>query len=139
MQLMRQSDYSLRVLIYLALNPDHIANISDIAATFNISRNHLVKVVHQLSKLGYILTLRGRGGGIKLAQAAKDISVGSVVRDTENSLDVINCKQPVCPILPACRLKGVLNEATETFLTTLDGYTIADLIQQKDKLNRLLA
>lgn len=138
MQLMRQTDYSLRVLIYLALNPDQRANISDIANAFNVSRNHLVKVVHQLSNLGYILTLQGHGGGTELAYAACDISVGSVVRDTENSLDVINCREPVCPILPACRLKSVLNEATETFLTTLDSYTIADLIQQKDKLSHLL-
>lgn len=136
---MRQTDYSLRVLIYLALNPDRRANITDIATAFNVSRNHLVKVVHQLSNLGYILTLRGHGGGIELARAACDISVGSVVRDTENSLDVINCKEPVCPILPVCRLKRVLNEATEIFLTTLDGYTVADLIQHKDKLNRLIS
>ncbi len=139
MQLTRQSDYSLRVLIYLALNPDRLANIAEIADAFNVSRNHLVKVVHQLSKTGYIRTVRGHGGGIELAYSAEKISVGSIVRMTENTLEVINCKQPVCPILPACRLKRVLNEATEAFMRTLDAYTISDLIRNKNKLNRLIA
>ncbi len=139
MQLTRHSDYSLRVLIYLALNPEKLSTISEISTIFNVSRNHLVKVVHQLSTLGYINTIRGQGGGIELAQLAKDIYVGSVIRKTENNLDVINCLQPLCPVVPACQLKVALNEATEAFLTVLDSYTIADLVKNKNKLNKLLA
>lgn len=139
MQLTRHSDYSLRVLIYLALRPEELCNITDIANTFNISRNHLVKVVHHLSKSGYIQTIQGRGGGLKLAGQPEKIRVGEVVRKTENSLDVINCNEPICPILPACRLKRALAEATEAFLDTLDDYTIADLVRNRMKLKKLIA
>ena len=139
MQLTRHSDYSLRVLIYLALNPHRISNVSEIAQAFNVSRNHLVKVVHNLSKLGYISTTRGHGGGIALTGDAADISVGEVVRHTENTLEVINCIEPRCPIYSACRLKGALDEATAAFLDVLDNYTIDDLVRNKVILKRLIA
>mgnify|MGYP003571080964 FL=1 len=139
MQLTRHSDYSLRVLIYLALNPGRISNVSEIAQAFNVSRNHLVKVVHNLSKLGYISTTRGHGGGIALTGDAADISVGEVVRDTENTLEVINCIKPRCPIYSACRLKGALDEATAAFLDVLDNYTIDDIARNKVVLKRLIA
>lgn len=139
MQLTRHSDYSLRVLIYLALNPGRISNVSEIAQAFNVSRNHLVKVVHNLSKLGYISTTRGHGGGIALTGDAADISVGEVVRHTENTLEVINCIEPRCPIHSACQLKGALDEATAAFLDVLDNYTIADLVRNKVTLKRLIA
>lgn len=139
MQLTRHSDYSLRVLIYLALRQEKLGNISEIANAFNISRNHLVKVVHQLAILGYINTTRGHGGGIELSYPPEAISVGEVIRHTENNLDVINCKQPPCPIMPACRLKRALSEATEAFLSTLDAYSIADLTRDKNRLQKLIA
>lgn len=139
MQLTRHTDYSLRVLIYLALRPEKLGNISEIAKAFNVSRNHLVKVVQQLAKLGYINTIRGHGGGIELSRAPEDICVGEVVRYTENNLEVINCRQPPCPLLPSCRLKVALAEATETFLETLDSCTIADLTRGKVKLKKLIA
>lgn len=139
MQLTRHSDYSLRVLIYLALHQEKLSNISEIANSFNVSRNHLVKVVHELSKLGYIHTIRGHGGGLELSRSPEDISVGDVIRQTENTLDVINCKQPPCPILPSCKLKRALAEATKAFLETLDTYTIADLTKDKYRLMKLIA
>lgn len=138
MNLTRHSDYSLRALIYLALNSEQLSNITEIANAFNVSRNHMVKVIHQLSKLGYIKTIRGHGGGIELVKLPEDISVGEVVRQTENNLEVINCNEPICPLLPACKLKNTLNEATEAFLKVLDSYTVADLTEHKNKLNKLL-
>ena len=139
MQLTRHTDYSLRVLIYLALNPGRLVTISEVAETFNVSRNHMVKVVHQLSTLEYIKSIRGHGGGIELAQDAADIVVGDIIRHTENRLDVINCQEPICPIMPVCLLKGARNEATAAFLTVLDAYTVAELISNKTNLKKLIA
>lgn len=138
MHLTRHSDYALRVLIYLALNKEEICNISEIAQSFNVSRNHLVKVVHQLVRLGYIHSIRGRGGGIELSRAPGEIRVGEVVRKTEKNLEVINCRKPYCPILPSCRLKRALNDATAAFLQTLDSWTLADLTRDKTRLRNLM-
>ena len=139
MHLTRYSDYSLRVLMYLALKPEKLGNISDIAESFNISRNHLIKVVNHLVKLGYIISKRGRGGGLELAYEPDSLSVGEVIRNTEQTLDVVNCAEPACPFVPACSLKSALNEATEAFLNVLDNYTLDDIITNKIKLNQLLA
>lgn len=139
MQLTRYSDYSLRTLMYLALKPDEKVNISDIARTFNISRNHLVKIVHHLGQLGYIHTVRGRGGGIQLGAEAEDINVGKLVRATEQNLQVVDCWEPACPLVTACLLKGALHEATDAFLSVLDSYTLADLVKQKARLHKLIA
>ncbi len=139
MHLTRYSDYSLRVLMYLALRPEKLGNISDIAESFNISRNHLIKVVNHLVKLGYVISKRGRGGGLELAYEPDSLSVGEVIRNTEQTLDVVNCSEPACPFVPACSLKSVLNEATEAFLNVLDGYSLDDIITNKIKLNQLLA
>jgi len=139
MHLTRYSDYSLRVLMYLALNSDKLGNISEIAESFNISRNHLIKVVNHLVKLGYINAKRGRNGGLELAYESDSISVGEVVRNTEQTLDVINCAEPACPFIPACKLKAALNEATEAFLSVLDQYTLAEIIKNKNKLKQLLS
>src|SRR5690606_36490449 len=139
MQLTRHSDYSLRVLIYLALHQEKLSNISEIANSFNVSRNHLVKVVHELSKLGYIHTIRGHGGGLELSRSPEDISIGNVIRQTENTLDVINCKQPPCPILLSCKLNRARAEETYSYLETLDNYTIADLTKDKYRLMKLIA
>ncbi len=125
--------------MYLALNPERLGNISEIAESFNISRNHLIKVVNHLVKLGYINSKRGRSGGLELAYEPDSISIGEVVRNTEQTLDVINCAEPVCPFIPACNLKSALNEATEAFLGVLDQYTLAKIIKNKNKLKFLLA
>lgn len=138
MQLTRHSDYALRVLIYLALHPDDLCHISEIARSFNVSRNHLVKVVHQLVTLGYVHSTRGRGGGIELSRPAADIRVGEIVRRTERNLEAINCRKPYCPILPSCRLKRALNDATAAFLHTLDAWTLADLVRERERLRDLV-
>lgn len=134
MHLTRYTDYSLRVLIYLGTRQDKLATISEIAAYHDISRNHLMKVVHQLGAHGYIDTLRGKGGGIKLARKPERIVVGDVVRSMEENMDIVACFQPdfsACILAPGCRLKSAMDEALHSFLATLDLYTLADLIGEQ--------
>lgn len=139
MQLTRHTDYALRVLMYLALEPERLATITDIATAYDISRNHLVKVVHELAGHGFIKTFRGKGGGMQLARDAGTIVVGEVVRRMEGNLEIVNCTGPRCAILPGCLLKGVLYEARDAFLATLDAYTLQDLVQsRRRRLSNLL-
>jgi Rrf2 family nitric oxide-sensitive transcriptional repressor len=142
MQLTRYSDYSLRVLIYLAVRPDELATIEEIAHAYGISRAHLMKVVHQLGRGGFLSTLRGRGGGFQLARPAEEIGVGEVVRFTEGTLELVECFDPEtsrCRIDPVCGLRGALEQALDAFLETLDRYTLADLVARRRRpLDRLL-
>lgn len=142
MQLTRYSDYSLRVLIYLALHPERLVTIEEIARRYAISKAHLMKVVHQLGVRGYVETLRGRGGGLRLARSADRIVVGEVVRATEGDLELVDCFDPVtqrCVIQHACGLRPALAEALGAFFAVLDRYTLADLVTRRRKsLLRLL-
>lgn len=136
MQLTRYSDYSLRVLIYLAVDPDRRATIDEIARSYGVSRAHLMKVVHQLGLRGYVETVRGRGGGLRLARPAGEIGIGEVVRATEGNLALVECMDSdasECAIEPACGLRSALREALAAFLSVLDGYTLADLVARRRK------
>jgi Rrf2 family nitric oxide-sensitive transcriptional repressor len=140
-QLTRYSDYSLRVLTYLALDPDRLVTIEDIARSYGISKAHLMKVVHQLGLRGYVETVRGRGGGLRLARRPDEIRVGDVVRSMEQNMDLVECFDPAgsrCAIEPACGLRSVLHEALAAFLSVLDGYTLADLVARRRKPLTLL-
>ena len=143
MRLTSYTDFSLRVLIYLALNPDRRPTIAEIAERYAISRAHLMKVVHQLGVAGYIETVRGKNGGLKLAREAASLTVGEVVRRTEPDLHLVSCfdaaAAPACAIAPACRLKGKLAEARSAFLKVLDDCTLAEVAGNRDALNTLLA
>ena len=142
MQLTLYSDYSLRVLIYLGTKPDEeIATITGIAQAYGISRNHLVKVVHNLSQLGYIITVRGNQGGMRLSRSPERIKIGEVIRHTEGTFDIVECfntASNTCPISPICKLKGVFNEAYRHFIRVLDHYTLADIIKNKKQLRSVL-
>ena len=138
MQLTKYTDNALRVLIYLALKPDELGTIPEISENFCMSRNHLMKVVHRLSSLGYVESIQGRGGGIRLAKPASEITVGMIVRDMEATLDLIDCVTKPCPILPACRLKPAVNRAARAFLSVLDEYTIADIAKPRARLLKLV-
>jgi len=141
MKLTAFTDYSLRVLIFLATDPDRRATIAEISNAFEISENHLVKVVHFLGRHGWITTVRGKGGGIQLAKAAGDIRVGRVVRDTEGAAMPAECfgeEQSQCAIASCCRLKGVLAEAVAAFYAVLDRHTLADLTRNKAALGSIL-
>lgn len=140
MRLTRYTDYSLRVLIYLAVRPDGFGTVKSIAAAYGISRNHLMKVVQELNRRGYIDTVRGKGGGIRLRLRPDRIGMGRVVRDMESDLELVECFGPDnrCVISSECTLKIVLGDALEAFLVVLDRYTLADLIHDPAPLHRLL-
>ncbi len=141
MRLTAFTDYSLRVLIYLAADTTRRATIAEIAAAYEVSENHLVKVVHFLGKHGWIETVRGKGGGILLARAPAQIKVGRVVRDTEGAAQPAECFSEDggnCVIANSCRLKNVLGEAVRAFYTVLDGYTLEDIARQRAALGKVL-
>ena len=141
MQLTRYTDYSLRVLAYLSQKNDHAVTISEIANYYDISRNHLVKVVHHLASTGFIKTTRGKGGGIRLAHKPESIIIGDVVRQTEPHFDIVECfnheNQP-CVIEPLCALKNSLYEASKSFLAVLDKYTLADAIKKDSSTTQVV-
>ncbi|MDX6805743.1 Rrf2 family transcriptional regulator [Terrihabitans sp. PJ23] len=128
MRLTRYTDYSIRVLVYLAAHPERRASIGDISRAYSISQNHLMKVVHELGKAGYVTTVRGRAGGIRLARPASEITVGQVVRSMEGGFDLVDCSS--CAIARGCGMTRVLKEAVMAFLAVLDSYTFADIPQQ---------
>lgn len=130
MRLTLYTDYSLRVLIYLVYNKDKTVTISELADFYKISRNHLVKVVHELGLKGYIHTSRGKHGGIRLARPADQIVIGEVIRKTEPDFDLLECfndKADHCVITNACNLKSMIFNAKNNFLAELDRYTLADV------------
>ncbi len=130
MRLTLYTDYSLRVLLYLANKEEQIVTISELADFYKISRNHLVKVVHNLGLNGYIQTTRGRRGGLKLSRPANEILIGKIVRSTEPDFDLLECFNPAtdhCIVTNACSLKGVFFKARSSFLSVLDQYTLADM------------
>ena len=131
MRLKSYTDYALRVLMHLAAKPDRLASISEIARTYRISHNHLTKVVHDLRKQGFLNAVRGRSGGVRLARPAADISVGDVVRHTEGTFDLVACGS--CVIAPACALTAALHEARRAFMAVLDGYSLADLVENRQR------
>jgi len=133
MQLTRFTDYSLRTLIYVGTQGGRLVTIDEISTHFGISRAHLVKVVHKLGQRGYLQTIRGRTGGIRLARPAEQIRAGEVVRDTEDGMAIAECfaGNQSCRLLPSCALKSAFAEARKSFLTTLDGYRLSDLLRPK--------
>lgn len=142
MRLTVYTDYALRLLMYLALREDGLATISEVAASYRISRNHLMKVAYDLGAAGYIKTVRGRGGGLKLAKPGASIRLGDVVRCTEPDMAVVSCFEPAavpCAIVRCCVLRGALEQARDAFLNVLDGYTLADLVRPRSRLRTMLS
>lgn len=141
MRLTVYADYSLRLLIYLGVRGGTRATIPEIAASYGISRHHLVKVAHQLGVKGYIETTRGKNGGLRLGRSAAQIKVGDVVRSMEPDMELVPCLSPgdaSCPIVPSCLLRNALQEATQAFLASLDRYTLEDLCAPQHPLRELL-
>ncbi|MBT3569294.1 MAG: Rrf2 family transcriptional regulator [Opitutae bacterium] len=140
MELSQFTDYSLRVLIYVSLREDKLSSVKDIAESYGISQNHLVKVVHNLSKLGYLETFRGRGGGIALGKPPEEVKVGELVRATEN-MSILECIPPRkggCCLAGVCELQSVLVKAIAAFMAELDKVTLADLMKGKTSMLRRL-
>lgn len=131
MRLTSYTDYALRSLIFLGLNRDRLVTIQDIADLHGISKNHLMKVVHQLGVSGMVETVRGRNGGLRLKREPADINIGAVVRNTETDFYMAECFDPDnvgCAYSGSCTLKGVLSAATAAYLKVLDGVTLADML-----------
>ncbi len=141
MRLKTFTDYSLRVLIFLAARPRPRATIAEIADAFGISENHLMKVSHSLAKAGVLANVRGKGGGLELAMAPKAINLGHVVRITEGAPHPAECFGPdnTCCITRACKLRVVLDDAVQSFYAVLDRYTLEDITQNRPVLARMLA
>jgi Rrf2 family nitric oxide-sensitive transcriptional repressor len=137
-QLTSFTDYGLRALIYMASLPNNqMTNISQVTEVYGVSRNHMVKIINQLSRAGLVTAVRGKNGGIKLGKPAETIRIGDVVRELE-PLTLVNCAGDFCHITPACRLKQVLHTAVEHFLDELNEYTLADMVRDNSPLYKLL-
>lgn len=141
MRITIRTNIAMRALMFCAVNEGRIVRKSEVAEACNISENHLAQVINQLARLGFLNTLRGRGGGIKLNHAPQEISVGQVFRSLEGSLPLAECftkDENTCPIKDACRLKGTLSRAQEAFYAELDKVTLLDLTQDNDQLCGIL-
>ena len=141
MRMTSHTDYALRMLIHLAVGNGRPCTVNDVAETFSLSRNHLLKVAARLRKSGLIEATRGRSGGIRLAIVPADINLGSVIRRMEEDFALVECLQEdggACLISPSCRLKTVVKEALEAWLTVFDQYTLADLVRNERALHALL-
>jgi len=141
MRLTGFTDFALRVLMYVGAKGESLSTVEEIADSYGISRHHLTKVVHRLGQLGYLETIRGKNGGIRLARDPGEINLGAVVRQMEDDLALVPCLPgggPACRIAPACVLKGIVSEALSAFLKAFDGHTLADLLAPRRKLARLL-
>lgn len=142
MHLTQHTDYALRTLIYLALCAPKLATVQEIATAYGVSHTHLMKVAHRLGRAGWIETVRGRGGGLRLARDPADVPLGAVIRDTEEGFDLVECfgsGSPGCRISPYCALRGILAEAGDGFLAVLDRHTLADLTGREAALRHALA
>jgi Rrf2 family nitric oxide-sensitive transcriptional repressor len=135
MRLTAFTDFGLRTLMYLTSIPaEQLSSVPEVAKVYDASQNHFVKVIGQLTKLGYVQSIRGKNGGIRLAKKAEDINVGKVIRELENHLDAVNCSKPACQIASCCELKQALALAMEAFLTKMEEYSLADIVQNKPEL-----
>ena len=137
----KHTDYAVRILLLLALRSPELVTIQDVAKTYDISKNHLMKVAHKLVQEKYVKSVRGRNGGLLLARAPELINIGELVKSTEATSVLVECfvdKTNTCIITPACGFKGVLHEALEAYMNTLNKYTLRDLMGQQSDLAELL-
>ena len=142
MRLTVYTDYALRLLMYLALKEEGLSTIAEVSESYDISKNHLMKVAHQLSIAGYVATVRGRRGGLRLAKPAEAIGLGEVVRHAEPDMALVPCFKPIdgaCAIQRCCVLQGAVEKACLAFLEVLDGYNLSDLVKPRAPLRSLLS
>lgn len=142
MRLTMQTDYSLRMLIQLGVHTDRLVTVSETAHTYQVSKNHMMKVAHRLCVEGFVVTVRGNGGGLRLAKRPSEINVGDVVRRMENDFSLVGCFEPRCDdcrITSACLLRSALRKALKAFHEALDEYTLQDLLVTRPLLEELFA
>jgi len=130
MRLSQSTDHALQALMYMGEHREGLSTITEIAEAYQISRNHLMKVVYRLGVAGFVHSVRGKNGGLRLGRPAAEINVGDVVRKMEENWDLASCfrMHGICPIEPRCKLRGVLGESLDAFLANLDRYTLEDLL-----------
>lgn len=142
MRLTVYTDYALRVLMYVALHPDRRPTIAEVAGAYGISKNHVMKVVYELGVAGYVGTVRGQNGGVRLARPPEEINLGELVRRTESDMALVPCFDQgaanPCVITPACKLRRALHRARSAFLAVLDEYSLAELTENREMLAELL-
>lgn len=141
LQLTQFTDYSLRMLIYIALSDNDVCTISEIATSYNISKNHLMKVAHRLGQLNVLKTIRGKSGGLQLDIPPESINLGRLIQQLEPHFFIVECldkKNGKCVISSACRLKHILSEAKDNFIQTLEKYTLKDIVQEREQLSQIL-
>lgn len=141
MRMTQQTDYALRILLYLAVRPDQTCRVADVADAFEVSRGHLLKIALRLKRLGHIQTARGRAGGIRLARAPEEIGIGALVRAIEGEFPLVEClhaRGGACVISPACKMKAMFHEALDAYLAVLDSFTLADAARNGAMLRPLL-
>ncbi|WP_133130759.1 Rrf2 family transcriptional regulator [Legionella yabuuchiae] len=141
MQLTQFTDYSLRALIYIALRKES-CTIKDITDAYTISTNHMVKIIHNLAKIGLIKTSRGKGGGLLMAAHPETINLGRLIAQLEPHFDLVPCfnkEKANCCIAPVCKLKGILHEAQAAFMGVLERYTLADVLHNPNELSVFLS
>ena len=139
MQLTLFTDYALRTLVFLALQPEqHLSTITEVADRFSSSRNHVVKIVHQLGMKGYIDTIRGKHGGIRLARASAEINLGDLIADMENMSCLMDCQREGCRLSPGCRFQSIMRKAMRAFMAVLAEFTLADLVRDEERMCDLL-
>jgi Rrf2 family nitric oxide-sensitive transcriptional repressor len=130
MRLTTMTDYAMRLLMYVAQQPDRLCTIAEVANAYGISEAHLMKITHQLGLSGWLETVRGKGGGMRLAAAPADINVGAVVRSIEPDFYLVDCltRDAACSLSGSCKLTGIMSGALQALMQYLDGYTLADLL-----------
>ncbi|RUM98036.1 Rrf2 family transcriptional regulator [Pseudaminobacter arsenicus] len=141
MRMSLQTDYALRMLIYLALRKEESSTVSEVAARYGLSHNHLLKVALHLKNLGLVKTTRGRSGGIRLACEPQQIGIGMLVRSMGSDFALVECMKAdggACILTPACRLKTIICEALDAYLSVFDKYTLADLLTNANDLRTIL-
>lgn len=136
MRLTQYTDYALRVLLYLARHQDRLCSIAEIATAYGISKNHLMKIINDLVNAGYLTSVRGRNGGVRLGRTPDKINVGALIRHTEDDFDLVGCSR--CIIAPACGMTSIFDEALAGFMAVLDRYTLADALARKGDFLPLL-
>ncbi|MFN8571017.1 MAG: Rrf2 family transcriptional regulator [Gemmatimonadaceae bacterium] len=142
MRLTRFSDNALRCLMFLGLSDKPISTVGEIARRMSMSEDHLLKVIKRLSQLGYVQTIRGRNGGLRLARSPEEINIADVIRSTEENLAIVPCLDGTdapCPISSVCQLSNAVDEALNAFFTTLKRFTLADMCRDRGELQRVLA
>lgn len=130
MRLTTMTDYAMRLLMYVAQRPDRLCTIAEVARAYEISEAHLMKITHRLGQSGWLETVRGKGGGMRLAAAPAEINLGAVVRSVEPDFDIVDCfaSETACLLTGQCRLTGIVSGALQSFMQHFDRYTLADLL-----------